>query len=212
MADVLGRECAGRSQLVESVDMFREYAEELGCGKGPRQFEHDHHRFMYCVGRKPIDYVPYVCNDAAGEPAFEVILMSGLPGGGKSTVARRIAVGRPIISLDEIRDRLDIDGGDDQSPVIAAAKEQAMTLLRRRQSFVWDATNTTKDLRSGLIALFANYGATTRIVYVEAPSWQELFARNRNRERQVPESVIIRLAERLEIPSMSEAHRIEYVA
>lgn len=212
MADVLGRQCAGRDQLVQSVELFRDYADELGCGNGPRRFEHDHHRFMYCVGQKPIDYVPYARHEAASESAFEVVLMSGLPGSGKSTVARRIAGDRPIISLDEIRDTLDIGGGDNQSPVIASAKENAMALLRRRQSFIWDATNTTRDLRAGLIALFANYGATTRIVYVEPPSWEELFARNRNRQRPVPESLILRLAERLEIPSLVEAHRVEYVA
>ena len=65
--------------------------------------------------------------------------------------------------------------------------------------------------RSGLIALFANYGAATRIVYVEAATWQEMFARNRQRDRRVPERVIERLAEKLEVPSPAEAHRVEYV-
>lgn len=206
LADVLGRECAGKEQLVQSVRMFAEYAAELDCLDQPKRFEHEHHRFSYCVARKPIDYVPHVPKDA-----FEVTLMSGLPGSGKSTVAREIAGEHPLISLDEIRRELDVDGGDDQSAVITAAKEQAKMLLRARRSFVWDATNVTRDMRSGLIALFANYGAVTRIVYVEAPSWQEMFVRNRERERQVPEKVIARLAEKAEIPSAVEAHRMEYV-
>ncbi len=209
LADVIGRECAGKEQLVQSVRLFTEYATELECLDQSKRFEHDHHRFSYCVARKPLEYVPHVPKDA---DAFEVTLMSGLPGSGKSTVAKRLAGERPLINLDEIRGRLEIDGGDDQSPVIAEAKEQAKALLRARQSFVWDATNVTKDMRSGLIALFANYGATTRIVYVEAPTWQEMFARNRNRERPVPEKVIVRLAEKIEIPSASEAHRVEWVA
>jgi predicted kinase len=94
--------------------------------------------------------------------------------------------------------------------VIAAAKEQAKVHLRRRRPFIWDATNTSRDIRGGLIALFANYGATTRIIYAEPPTRAELFARNRARPAPVPERVILRLAERLEIPSAAEAHHVEY--
>ncbi|CAA9416984.1 MAG: hypothetical protein AVDCRST_MAG64-3063 [uncultured Phycisphaerae bacterium] len=210
LADVLGRECAGKDQLAESVKMFTEYAAELRCLDRPRRFEHDHHRFMYCVGRKPIEYVPH---RPAGADAFEAVLMSGLPGSGKSTVAREVAGDRPVIALDEVREQIGIDPADDQGAVVAAAREQAKAHLRDRRSFVWDATNTSKDVRGGLIALFANYGATTRVVYVEAPSWQAMFARNRERPRgrQVPEPVISRLAEKVEVPSPAEAHRVEYV-
>lgn len=221
LADVYGRECAGKGQLVESVRLFVEYADELGCLDGPRRFEHDHHRFSYCVARKPIDYVPYV---PTGSDAFEVTLMSGLPGSGKSTVAKRLAYDLrtpadcagpggdpPIINLDAIRGRLGVDPADDQGSVAAAAKEQAKAYLRVRRPFVWDATNTTRELRGGLVALFANYGATVRIVYVEAPTWADMFARNRARERRVPEAVIARLAAKVEIPSAAEAHRVEYV-
>jgi predicted kinase len=176
---------------------------------GPMRFEHDHHRFMYCVGRKPIEYVPH---RPTGGEAFEVVLMSGLPGSGKSTVAREVAGDRPVIRLDDLRAEMRVDGGDDQSPVVAAAQERAKAYLRERRSFVWDATNTSRDMRSGLVALFANYGAAVRVVYVEAPSWAEMFARNRGRPRPVPEKVIARLAERLEIPSPAEAHRVQYVA
>jgi putative nucleotidyltransferase with HDIG domain len=209
LADVLGRRCAGQGQLVESVRLFVEYAAELGCLDGPRPFEHDHHRFMYCVGRKPIEYVPHVPADAN---AFEVTLMSGLPGSGKSTVAHRLAGdGRPLINLDAIRGRLGVEADGDQSLVVTAAREEAKGYLRARRPFVWDATNTTRDLRNGLVALFANYGATVRVVYVEAPSWGDMFARNRARDRRVPEAVIGRLAEKLEIPSPAEAHRVEWV-
>lgn len=211
LADVVGRECEGKGQLIESVQLFRDYAAELDCLHGQRPFEHDHHRFVYCVGGKPIEYVPHRPAGSYGTDAFEVVLMSGLPGSGKSTIARKMAGERPVIDLDAIRQQLGVDGADDQSPVVAEARERAKAFLRARQSFVWDATNITREMRSKLIGLFANYGAVTRIVYVEAPSWEAMFARNRSRSRPVPEDVVHRLAGKLEIPSPAEAHRVEYV-
>jgi predicted kinase len=206
LADVRGRECADKAQLIERVNLFADYCRELACWDGPRRFESDHHRFMYCVGRKPLAYVPY--DDTWGE----VVLMSGLPGSGKSTHARRLAEDRPVINLDELRHELGVEPDEvgAQGAVVNAAKEEAKRLLRAKTPFVWDATNITKEVRAGLVALFANYGARVRIVYVEA-SWQETFARNRSRKRPVPERVIAQLADRLEVPSRTEAHRMDYV-
>ena len=65
-------------------------------------------------------------------------------------------------------------------------------------------------MRSGMIALLANYGARVRIVYVET-TWEEMLSRNRSRQRQVPEHILERLAEKLDVPSAAEAHCVEYV-
>ena len=71
--------CAERGQLIERINLFADYCRELECWEAPRRFESDHHRFMYCVGREALEYVPF--DDTWGE----VVLMSGLPGSGKST-------------------------------------------------------------------------------------------------------------------------------
>jgi hypothetical protein len=104
------------------VKLFAEYAAEIACLDGPRWFEHDHHRFTFCVGRKPIDYVPHW---PAGAGAFEVVLMSGLPGSDMRTVARAIAAkdDRPVIRLDDLRDRMGVDGADDRPAVACAVRE-----------------------------------------------------------------------------------------
>ena len=48
-----------------------------------------------------------------------------------------------------------------------------------------------------------------RIVYVET-AWRELLCRNRVRSAPVPEAVLQRLAEKLEVPDLTEGHDLEY--
>jgi predicted kinase len=55
----------------------------------------------------------------------------------------------------------------DRGRVIYAAKDKAREYLRSKQSFVWNATNTTRSLRQQLIDFFVNYQARIRIVYLE---------------------------------------------
>ena len=43
------------------------------------------------------------------------------------------------------------------------------------------------------------------------PPWQETFTRNGAHKRPVPERVIAQMADRLEVPSQTEAHRVDYV-
>jgi len=205
-ADVLGRECADKGEMLASLEMFTQFAGEMGCADGPAKFESAHHRFMYFVGGKSREYVPF------DDTKFEVVLLSGLPGSGKSTWVRGRAAGWAVISPDEIRAELGVDPGDaaEQGRVGQVARDRAKELLRAGKSFVWDATNISRDMRAQLVALCAGYGAFVRIVYVEAP-WGEMLARNRARKNAVPESVMGRLMARLEVPSATEAHEVEFV-
>jgi hypothetical protein len=83
-----------------------------------------------------LDYVPFE------EPAFEVILMSGLPGAGKNTFIKKRYPDRPVISLDNMRTERGTSPTDKtgNGQIIQEAKEQARVYLRRKESFVWNAT------------------------------------------------------------------------
>jgi predicted kinase len=94
--------------------------------------------------------------------------------------------------------------------VVRAARELAKDHLRARRSFVWNATNVTRRLRTPLVELFAAYGARVRIVYVEPPL-DDLRARNRRRRDAVPGEVIERLLDKLDFPDITEAHAVEHV-
>jgi predicted kinase len=76
-------------------------------------------------------------------------------------------------------------------------------------SFVWNATNLSRQLRRSCVNLFAGYGARVRIVYLEVPA-EVLFAQNRQRSAVVPEKVMERLLDRWEIPDRTEAHQVDY--
>jgi predicted kinase len=116
-----------------------------------------------------------------------------------------------MVSLDEIRRNLKVPSGVNQSPVVIVAKEKFRELLRKKQSFVFNATNLNADLRLPWIALAAQYHARIRIVYLEVPL-QEVLRRNKTREEsdRLPESAIFKMIDKWTMPHPSEAHVVEY--
>jgi len=204
-ADVRGRVCADRQRLLDNVALFAEHCREEGCLDGPRPFASEHARFLYFQQ-------PERHPDAPAHADFraEAVLLSGLPGSGKDHHAREHFADRPVIALDELRAELEVEPTDSQGEVIDHARQLAREHLRAGRSFVWNATNLSRQLRGGLIRLFAGYGARVRVVYLEVPE-ETLRAQNRNRAAVVPEQVIARLLDRWEVPDQTEAHSVDYV-
>jgi predicted kinase len=206
-ADARGRVAGDQQRLVDNVALFAESCAEAGCLDAPPAFASPHTRVRYFQtgGR--------VAADWPAHEAFrcEVVLMSGLPGAGKDRWVRENLEGWPVVSLDAIREELEVDPRDQQGTVVQAAREQARGYLREGRSFVWCATNLSRMLRAGLIELFLGYDARVRIVYVEASSAGVLERQNREREGRVPVGVVERLMGRWEVPEVWEGHRVEWV-
>jgi putative nucleotidyltransferase with HDIG domain len=204
-ADVRGRICADRQRLLDNVALFGEYAREQGVLHGAYEFPSEQTRFLYFrdQGRHPA--VP-----AYADFRSEVVLMAGLPGSGKDYWVRTNLPDRPVLALDDLREELDVAPTEAQGEVINTARERAREYLRQRRSFVWNATNLSRQLRSGCINLFAGYGARVRIVYIEVPP-TVLFPQNRQRPAPVPEKVIERMLDRWEVPDRTEAHQVDWV-
>jgi predicted kinase len=203
-ADVRGRVCEDQQRLLDNVALFVEQVRELGCLSAAYEFPSDHARVLYFLDEKRIPEAPAHVNHRC-----EAVLMSGLPGSGKDHFIRSHFAGRPVISLDELRDEMDIDPDDQQGEVISAARERARVHLRQGEPFVWNATNISRQLRGMVLGLFASYQARLRVVYLEAPQ-EELSERMRQRGRVVPVRVLARMLERWEVPDRSEAHEVEY--
>ena len=135
--------------------------------------------------------------------------MSGLPGPGKDTWIREHYEHLPMISLDEIRKELKISTTDNQGRVIVEARDRAKEFLRKKQSFVWNATNITQLTRQKSVSLFTNYGASVKIVYLETALEEEL-RRNSSRGDVVPENAIMEMLKKLTPPDRYEAHKVEW--
>ncbi len=203
-ADMRGRVCEDASKALDNVALYKLLCDENHLTRGPFAFANGTSRYEYFTreGRDPV----YAAHEDAA--AFEVVLMCGLPGSGKDTWVATHCPGVPVVSLDDLRDALDVDPRDNQGAVVSAAREKARVLLRARSPFVWNATNVTRQRRAELVSLFADYGARVRLVYVEAP-WETLRRQNRERARKVPEAVISGMIDRWEVPVASEAHAFE---
>lgn len=204
-ADMRGRICDDQQKLLDTIDLFRDFCQELDCYSHPRPFASTHSRFTYFHSERGDP--SYAAFD---ETLFEVVLMVGLPGVGKDTWIREHLAGWPVISLDEIRKELKIEPGENQGRVIQLARQRAKELLRQRSAFVWNATNIMRLRRQELVNLVVAYGGRVRIVYLDAPL-TEILQRNRQRKERVPEHIISSFARRIEIPDMTEAHTVEWV-
>lgn len=202
IADTRGRHAQEMRRPEETMHLWKLVAEEHDCHDRPYAFANDHARFLFYRDQlSSLHYTPhedYRCT---------VTLMSALPGAGKDTWLARHRPALPVISLDAVRDELDVDATDNQGEVIQAAREKCREHLRARRDFAFNATNITRQTRERWISLFADYQARIEIVYLEPPL-AVVLAQNRERAQPVPETAIRRLAEKLEPPTLTEAHRV----
>ena len=204
-ADVTGRVAADTEESLTKVRLAGVMAEEAGCLKGPYEFPDPIVKRAYLGGRNVLPDQP-LYDDTWGE----VILMSGLPGTGKDTWIRQHAPSLPVVSLDEIRELRGIKADGKPGALFQAAQEQAREYLRRKQPFVWNATNLYREVRQGLISLFERYGARSRIVWLET-DLQTRRERNAGRPDAVPEKNVEKMLSHMVPPLPDEAHTVTWL-
>ncbi len=204
-ADVRGRIADDIAKGLEQIELVRILAEEADCLSGAYVFADDFTKHAYLLGRN-VQPDQTLFDDTWGE----VIMLSGLPGTGKDTWIRQNAPDMPMVSLDDLRKELGIKPTDNQGKVIQEARERAKEYLRKKQPFVWNATDLTKDIRQKQIGLFEQYGARVRIVYLET-DWKTRTKRNADRADAVPEGVVGGMLGKTVLPAPDEAQTVEWL-
>ena len=150
-----------------------------------------------------------------------LILLIGLPGSGKSSLAQQLVTQCPqrqLISTDAIRAKL---FGDEaiQGPWLSIWHElerqlqQAVQQISQQQvqEAIYDATNASRHQRREAIALARQSGFTHITgLWLDIPVWLCL-ARNRRRQRQVPDEVIFRMHRQLRDAPPTLADGLDYL-
>ncbi len=205
LADTRGRHTKEMSRPEDTLHLWRDTATELGCFTQMYPFANEQARFLFHRGElTSLHYTPHV------DYRCTVTLMSGLPGAGKDTWLARERPDLPVVSLDAVREEMDVEATDNQGTVIQAAREQCREHLRVHRDFAFNATSITAPLRKRWIDLFADYGARVEIIYLE-PELSTILRQNKQRQKDVPESVIRHLSEKVEIPTLAEAHAVQWI-
>lgn len=202
MADTRGRENRDTDRPEENLELWQMIAEENDCFGKPFSFANDQARFLWFRDKlSSLHFVPpekYRCT---------VTLMSGLPGAGKDKWLNWNHPELPVVALDDVRDELGTNATGNQGKVIQLARERAKEFLRSETDFAFNATNVTCQIRTKWIDLFAKYDARVEIVYLE-PTLSVILKNNRDREHPVPESIIEKLYQRMEPPTLVECHSL----
>lgn len=204
-ADNLGRIAPNCDETADVLNLLQQEVQHRACCDCAWPFEGDHARIAFLRNKSRSEF--YTPPAPTGS---KVIMLSGLPGAGKDTYARRNYGDLPQVSLDQWRSHLDVDPEDEQGSVIQAAREQARQFLRTRQPFVWNATNVSTQARAKVMQLLLDYDAEVEIHAFDTPL-ERLVRQNAERESAVPTAVLERLIRKWEPPSMLEAHRVVWI-
>lgn len=211
-ADMLGRICFDQDEMLERVELFKELCLEQDCYGKPKEFKSNLGRYKYLNEGGYAEFEPF------DDTKARAIIMSGIPGAGKDFTIRKMKQTDPslkdvpVISLDDMRRERKIKRRDSQGngQVIQDAKKWAKELLAKGETFIWNATGITKEMRGAIISICMEYNAYVEIWYVETP-YKALLKQNDQREHKVEEKGVSKLISRLEMPSVKECHEVVYI-
>ena len=145
----------------------------------------------------------------ADKEPFELMIMVGTPGSGKTTHAETVYSHVNRISMDDERLKIcgDINDMSKNQEVYDNCFSRLRDNMRNRVNTIWDSTSVGRKLRKRLIEMARQHGAMISIIYFDL-SFDEVMRRNKGRDRIVPDDVIKKFYSSMEFPKSYECERL----
>jgi predicted kinase len=129
-------------------------------------------------------------------PPFQLMLMVGAPGSGKTTIREQLQKQYPtlkVISMDDRRKEVcgDINDQSKNGQIFGWQERELRKAMKDRQNVLIDATNPTRKLRRTLWRIAREAGALCSAIYFDL-KLETLLVRNAAREKRVPDDVVKR--------------------
>lgn len=122
------------------------------------------------------------------------VMMIGVPGSGKSTIAAHISelLAVPILSADECRREISGDANDQSvsREAWAMVYDRAQAAIEAGESVIIDGTHTHAEMRRRDAKQYRQFGARAVVGIHIQTTIETCIARNNSRDRVVPEYVI----------------------
>ena len=227
-ADTLGRTANDMNSGMFLLELFKQNCEDLGLWDRPYRvpLATSLNKAAYSLARWNIlmngaveDQDTY--DEATSvmiqppKPNFQLMLMVGAPGSGKSTMVDKLRTQYPdikVISMDERRKELtgDINDQSRNNEVFSWQQRELRKAMEARQNTVIDATNGPRKLRKMLWQIGRENGALCSAVYFDI-KLETLLERNAAREKKVPDDVVKRFYYTLQSINPWEADMVRIV-
>lgn len=136
-------------------------------------------------------------------------MLVGLPGSGKSNIAKRMKEENPgiqILSSDALRKKLwgDENIQGDNSVLFKKLHNRIKFCLENGVDCIYDATNISSKRRAAFLNELKRFKDINKVCIFVLTSIEKCFRNNKQRERQVPKEVIKNMYLRFDVPQYRE--------
>lgn len=205
IADTQGRKCDDMGNGLELLEKFKSECQRVGVWDQfyiiPNSEFVNNHAYtlarweILTNGQKESQELLNKCQELSRQsPKFQLLLMCGVPGSGKTTYRDNIIKQFPevkVISMDEKRKELlgDVNDQSANTMIFRVCVGELAKAMKEKRSTIWDATSASRKHRKVVIDIARRNGGLVGVIFFDLPL-ETILERNASREKKVPEQVV----------------------